>query len=238
MGIGGGAGLPKALWAYNVIRNAIITMKLAPGETLNEKEACAELGISRTPMREALLRLAQEGLVNIVPSGGTFVNKIAMRKVIEGHLVRSSLEMRMIRLAARHFDPVYEKDFDLLIFRQKEAAKRRDMDEAFKIDNEFHHLLCRVAGFANVWQTIHAATGQLDRVRRQAFPKMGYFDEVTDEHMALYAALRAHDESGAARLLKQHLGGILAAIEYIVQTDANAISGEDDIVLLKGLTDE
>ena len=90
-------------------------MKLAPGETLSEKDTCAELGISRTPMREAVLRLAQEGLVNIVPSGGTFINKIVMKKVIEGHLVRSSLEMRTIRLAARNFDPVHERDLDLLI---------------------------------------------------------------------------------------------------------------------------
>lgn len=232
-----GAGQPKAVWAYNVIRDAIITMKLAPGETLNEKETCAELGISRTPMREALLRLAQEGLVNIVPSGGTFVNKIAMRKVIEGHLIRSSLEMRTVRLAARNFDPVHEKDLDLLIFRQQEAAKRRDIDEAFKVDNEFHRLLCRIAGFPNVWQTIHNATGQLDRVRRQAFPKIGYFEEVLEEHVALYAAIKARDESEAAKLLKEHLGGINAVVEYVLQADADIITGEDDIVLLNALSD-
>lgn len=231
-----GAGQPKAAWAYNVIRGAIITMKLAPGETLNEKETCAELGISRTPMREALLRLAQEGLVNIVPSGGTFVNKIAMRKVIEGHLIRSSLEMRTVRLAARNFDPMHEKDLDLLIFRQQEAAKRRDIDEAFKVDNEFHRLLCRIAGFPNVWQTIHNATGQLDRVRRQAFPKIGYFEEVLDEHVALYAAIKAHDENQAAKLLKEHLGGINSVVEYVLQADADIITGEDDIVLLKALS--
>nr|WP_284739302.1 GntR family transcriptional regulator [Rhizobium sp. CG5] len=225
--------MPKALWAYNVIRDAIITMKLAPGETLNEKAICAELGISRTPLREAVLRLAQEGLVSIVPSGGTFVNKIVMRKVIEGHLVRSSLELRTVRLAARNFDPVYNKDFDLLIFRQQDAAKRRDVDEAFKVDNEFHQLLCRIAGFPNIWQTIHTAAGQLDRVRRQAFPKTGYFEEVIEDHVALYAAISRHDEDEAARLLDLHLGGILAVVEYALQTNADMISGEDEIVLLK-----
>lgn len=228
-----GAGQPKALWAYNVIRDAIITMKLAPGETLNEKAICAELGISRTPLREAVLRLAQEGLVSIVPSGGTFVNKIVMRKVIEGHLVRSSLELRTVRLAARNFDPIYDKDFDLLIFRQQDAAKRRDVDEAFKVDNEFHQLLCRIAGFPNIWQTIHTATGQLDRVRRQAFPKAGYFEEVVEDHVALCGAIRRHDEDEAARLLDLHLGGILAVVDYALQTNADMISGEDEIVLLK-----
>ncbi len=230
-----GSSLPKAIWAYNVIRDAIITMKLAPGETLNEKETCAELGISRTPMREAVLRLAQEGLVNIVPSGGTFVNKIVIRKVIEGHLVRSSLEMRTVKLAARNFDPVYERDLDLLIFRQQDAGKHRDIDEAFKVDNEFHRLLCRIAGFPNVWQTIHNATGQLDRVRRLAFPKMGYFEEVSDEHVALTAAIKAHDEGEAARLLKIHFAGIFAVVQFVLQTDAAIMTGEGDIELLKAL---
>jgi DNA-binding GntR family transcriptional regulator len=230
-----GGGQPKALWAYNVIRDAIITMKLAPGETLNEKETCTELGISRTPMREAVLRLAQEGLVNIIPSGGTYVNKIVMRKVIEGHLVRSSLEMRTVRLAARNFDPVYERDLDLLIFRQNDAGKRRDIDEAFKVDNEFHHLLCRIAGFPNVWQTILAATGQLDRVRRLAFPKMGYFEEVIDEHTALYAAIKARDEHEAARLLKIHFGGIFAVVDFVLEADAHIITGEQDIPLLEAI---
>lgn len=232
-----GAGLPKALWAYNVIRDAIITMKLAPGETLSEKDTCAELGISRTPMREAVLRLAQEGLVNIVPSGGTFINKIVMKKVIEGHLVRSSLEMRTIRLAARNFDPVHERDLDLLIFRQHDAAKRRDVNEAFNVDNEFHRLLCRISGFPDIWQTIHNATGQLDRVRRRGFPKIGYFDEVIEEHVALSTAIKARDEDEAVTLLRRHLSGISAVIEYVVQTDADAISGKDHIALLNGLED-
>jgi len=132
---------------------------------------------------------------------------------------------------------VHEKDLDLLIFRQQEAAKRRDIDEAFKVDNEFHRLLCRIAGFPNVWQTIHNATGQLDRVRRQAFPKIGYFEEVLEEHVALYAAIKAHDEIRAAKLLKEHLGGINAVVEYVLQADADIITGEDDIVLLNALSD-
>jgi DNA-binding GntR family transcriptional regulator len=225
-------GQPKALFAYNIIRDAIITMKLEPGATLNERETCGELGISRTPMREAVLRLAQEGLVNIIPSGGTFVNKIAMRKVIEGHLVRSSLEMRIVRLAARSFDPSFEKDLDLLMFRQQEASKRRDVDDAFQIDNEFHRLLCRIAGFPNIWQTIHTATGQLDRVRRQAFPKTGYFDEVLNEHRAIYAALKAGNEETAAQLLKEHLDGIYPVVEFVMQHNPEIVSGEGDLALL------
>jgi DNA-binding GntR family transcriptional regulator len=232
-----GSGQPKAVWAYDVIRDAIITSKLAPGETLNEKETCAALGISRTPMREAVLRLAQEGLLNVVPSGGTFVNDILVRKVIEGHLVRSSLESRTIRLAARYFEPAHGKHLDLLMFRQEQAARIRDTGDAFTVDDEFHQCLCRIAGFPNIWQTIHAATGQLDRVRRRAFPKAGYFSEVVNEHQLIYDALKSNDEEAAASALKVHLQGIVPALEFVLSDDPAIVTRAEDLTLIRNIAD-
>ncbi|PZU24187.1 MAG: transcriptional regulator [Shinella sp.] len=227
-----GDGQPKAAKTYSELRDAIITMKLQPGVALQEREICAQLAISRTPMREAVLRLAQEGLVNVIPSGGTFVNKISVRDVIEGQIVRDALELRMVRLAARNFDSTHERAFDLLMFRQQEAGKRRDADEAFTIDNEFHRQICTVAGFPNIWQTIHAATGQLDRLRRQAFPKEGFFDEVVEEHAAIQKALAAHDEAEAVRLMKAHLNGIAQVLRFVMASDPGIVSDEQELALL------
>ncbi|MCX8998025.1 GntR family transcriptional regulator [Rhizobiaceae bacterium BDR2-2] len=227
-----GDGQPKAVKAYNELRDAIITMKLPPGAALHEREICAQLGISRTPMREAVLRLAQEGLVNVIPSGGTFVNKISVRDVIEGQIVRDALEMRMVRLAARNFQPDRQRDFDLLMFRQQEAAKRADADDAFAIDNEFHRLICTVAGFPNIWQTIHASTGQLDRLRRRAYPKEGFFDEVVEEHAAIQKAIAAHDEAEAVRLMKVHIDGIAAVLRFVMASYPDIMSDEDDTAIL------
>ncbi|AYD02623.1 GntR family transcriptional regulator [Neorhizobium sp. NCHU2750] len=220
------AGQPKAQTAYNYIRHGIITMRMEPGATISEKETCAELGVSRTPMREAVLRLAQEGLVNVVPSGGTFVNSISLRGVIEGHLIRSSLELRMVRLAARVYDPAHERDFDLLMFLQGNAAKRQDYDQSFSIDNDFHRLLCTMAGFPDVWQTIHNATGQLDRVRRRAIPRSGFFDEVEKEHRAIYDAIRAGDADAAYDLMRQHLDDTAKVVEYVIAEEPGLIVEE------------
>ena len=230
-----GNGQPKAQWAYNVIRDAIITMALEPGTMLSEKETCAKLGISRTPMREAVLRLAQEGLVNVVPSGGTFISKISVRGVIEGQIVRSSLELRMVRLAARTYDPVFEKDFDLLMFLQGDAAKRQDYDEAFSVDNAFHQLISKAAGFPNVWHTIRNATGQLDRVRRRAYPKSGYFDEVVEEHRAIYEAIRTRNEDEAYTLLRQHLDDIEQVLAFVVAEDPGIVVQEENAGILDAL---
>lgn len=230
-----GDGQPKALKAYNAIRSAIITMKLEPGAVLLEREICTQLGISRTPMREAVLRLSQEGLVNVIPSGGTFVNKISVRDVIEGQIVRDALEIRMVRLAARRFDPVRQRDFDLLLFRLQEAAKRADADEAFAIDNEFHQLICAAAGFPRVWQTIHNTTGQLDRLRRRAYPKAGFFDEVIEEHTAIQNAIFARDEALALQLMKVHLDGIAQVLRFVMESDPGIVTDEEDLAVLDAL---
>lgn len=221
-----GAAPPKALAAYNFIRHAIITMRMEPGATISEKETCAELGVSRTPMREAVLRLAQEGLVKVVPSGGTFVNGISLRGVIEGHLIRSSLELRMVRLAARVYDPRHDRDFDLLMFLQGNAAKRQDFDQSLAVDNDFHRFLCALAGFPDVWQTIHNATGQLDRVRRRAIPRSGFFDEVEKEHSAIYDAIRVGDGDAAYELMRQHLDDTAKVVEYVIAEEPGLIVEE------------
>lgn len=229
------SGQPKALYAYDAIRSAIISSRLAPGSVVNEKETCQELGVSRTPMREAVLRLAQEGLIQVVPSGGTFVSKIDIRKILEGHLVRASIEMQTTRIAARHYHESFNKDLDLLIFRQQNAMDHRDTDEAFNVDNEFHRLICRIAGFSNLWQTIHAATGQLDRARRLVFPQIGFFDEVVTEHSAIYQALKNRDEKTAVSLMHVHLGSIKQIVTHVLSLDGDHQSSSDDLTLLEDI---
>ncbi|PTW58982.1 GntR family transcriptional regulator [Breoghania corrubedonensis] len=226
-----GRGKPKAELAYDFLRDAVITMKLPPDATLAEKELCAELGISRTPLREAVLRLAHEGLLTIVPGGGTYVNKISLRGVLQGHLVRSSIEFRIVRLAARAYNPEHDRDFDLLLYLQEEANRRGDYDQALRVDTDFHRLLCRVAGFPDIWQIVHNATGQLDRVRYRAFDKSGMTQEIVVEHRALYDALRAKDGNRAHALLRKHLDDISHIIDFVRASAPEALLQEDDLDL-------
>lgn len=226
---------PKAVLAYNSIRESIIKMEREPGAILSEKDICAEFNISRTPVREAVLRLVQEGLINIIPGDGTFVSKISVRSVIEGQIIRSSLELRMVRLAARTYSSKFDKDFQLLMFLQNDAAQRSDYDEAFSIDNEFHKMICKVAGFPNVWQTIHSAIGQLDRVRYRAFPQSGYFDAMVNEHCAVYEAIRRHDEETACDLIRGHLDDIARMLSLVVNENPSIVIQEEDIDILNEL---
>lgn len=99
----------KSVQVYELLRIAIISLEMPPDSAVVEKDICAQLGISRTPLREAILQLAKESLIKIAPSDGTFVNKIIIREVLQGQLVRDTIEMRLTKLAARNFKREYEK---------------------------------------------------------------------------------------------------------------------------------
>ena len=224
-------GKPKAELAYDFLREAVITMKLQPDSTLAEKELCAQLDISRTPLREAVLRLAQEGLLTVVPGGGTYVSKISLRGVLQGHLVRSSIEFRIVRLAARAYTPDHDRDFELLLYLQADANRRGDYDRALQVDTDFHRLMCRVAGFPDIWQIVHNATGQLDRVRYRAFDKTGLTQEIEVEHRALYDALKSNDGDRAHALLRKHLDDISHVIDFMKSSAPEVLLQEDDLDL-------
>ena len=210
--------------AYNRLLELILAGKIAPGTMLQERKLAEMLSMSRTPLRDAILRLAQQRLVTVVPSDATFVNKIILDEVIEGQLVRESLELRMVALAAERFEPARQSAFELVLFREADAARRGDNAESFALDNDFHRLLCACAGFPRVWDTIHLATGQLDRVRRNAFPLQNYHVEVLDEHRAIFEALCRRDAEHAVSLLRTHLGGTLNSLRILLAREPDFVA--------------
>jgi len=215
--------VPKAARVYEALRDAIIAMRLRPGARLVEKDICAELGVSRTPFRDAVMRLAGQRLVTVVPSDATFVNKIILEEVVEGQIVRESLELRFAAIAASRFDPSFEQDFELLLWRQAKAASRRDVDESFRIDRDFHRLLCRCAGFPGIWDTIHEANGQLDRVLYRAFPLQHHYDEVIDEHRGMVDALRRRDHERIVAIMGPHLRDNLRSFRVLMDREPDLV---------------
>lgn len=222
------ADLPKAARVYALLREAIIGMHLRPGVRLVEKELCEVFAVSRTPLRDAILRLAQQRLVTVVPSDATFVNKITLDDVVEGQIVRESLELRMAALAARRFTPDDRAAFELILLREAHAAKHRDNAASFETDNAFHRRLCACAGFPHVWDTIHDATGQLDRVRRHSFPLEDFHVEVLEEHRAIFEALCRGDAEGAVARLGAHLAGNIASLRILLTREPDLVSFDPD----------
>jgi DNA-binding GntR family transcriptional regulator len=197
---------------YAALREAIVSAELAPGRRLSENELADRLGVSRTPVREALARLRDERLVAVVPQRGTFVCLIDPDAVADASFVREALECNAIRLATARASPA-----DLEALTENVAAQERaeaaDDSEAFDdLDEELHQRLCRMSGREIAWRLSQRARGQLDRVRRLSLPEPGYRAEMIAEHRAVLEAVAAGDPETAERVLRHHLRMVLSSM--------------------------
>ncbi|MDT4848063.1 HTH-type transcriptional repressor RspR [compost metagenome] len=202
---------------YDLLRNAIISLRLQPGDVINEKELCAQLDISRTPLREAILQLASQKLINIKPNSSTTVSLIKLKDVIEGQLVRESIEYRTVRLAARFYEKDRIDPFATVLMRQKFASEHGSVDEFYALDEEFHRIICECSGYPNLWRLLNGAKGQLDRVRRMAFPAQNHFPEVIKEHEQIASAIRASDEEEAVEAMRFHIDSIFETLQILTK---------------------
>ncbi len=194
---------PAGEQVYAHLRRAIVTWRLRPGDAVAEHEITRDLDISRTPLREALRRLAEDGLVVIRPQAGTFVSVPDRHGWEEGRAIRRALELEGVRFAA---DRVTDDDLQRLAFlisQQERAVERNATDASFELDDDFHAAVSRLSGFPRLWKLIDGAKAQIDRFRYAAMPDRGH--DAIVEHRQILDALRSRDADQAAALLARHL---------------------------------
>ncbi len=197
------------------IRADILSMILVPGTPLSEKTLTERYRISRTPVREALIRLAEEGLVDIFPQSGTFVGRIPVDALPEAVVVRQALEGATIGLA---IDRATDDDFarlEVLIARQQAMANLNDQNGFHGEDEAFHEELTIIAGHPGLWRVIHAAKTQIDRCRRLTLPKAGRMIQVVREHTEVLTALKSRDKQAAETAMRLHLSTVLPDADAI-----------------------
>ena len=195
---------------YASLRDAIVSAELEPGRRLSENELADLIGVSRTPVREALIRLQDERLVAIVPQLGTFVTLISAGAVADAAFVREALECAAVRLAADH---AHTEDLTALHANLAAQDRARDEDDpaAFdRLDDDLHRQLCDLSGHAIAWQLSRRANGHLDRVRRLSLPEPGYVGEMLAEHRAIVAAVGEADADAAEAAMRHHLRMVLS----------------------------
>ncbi len=208
--------LPKTAQVYGIMRRAIVNLHLAPGSNVNEKLICDQLGISRTPLREAILQLQSENLVSIVPNSGTYISKIDLQSVFDGQLVRDALELKVVRLAASRMTPQFERALDFNLHQQKRMATDVDYDEFYLLDEAFHAMICEFGASAYIWKIINGAKAQLDRVRRMSYPLVSHLDVVLNEHSAVVDGLKQRDPEAAAAAMKGHIDRVFTMIRRLI----------------------
>lgn len=204
---------------HAVLRDEIVRMHLKPLDILNEKQLGQRFGVSRTPVREALLRLADEGLVEIYPQSGTFVSRIPRRALYEAILIRKALEATTVSLAiaARKDDRLGGLDANQQALAQ--AARDGDIAEFHQVDSDFHQLIADIAGYPGIWTVIAQVKVQIDRYRYITLPQKGRLDLVVAEHAAIIEGIRRRDDGAAVLAMSQHIGRMTEELQDIEHLD-------------------
>jgi DNA-binding GntR family transcriptional regulator len=194
--------------AYDTLRAMIVRGEMAPQSRLSEPELTERLAVGRTPLREALLRLMQDGLVEIYPQSGSFVTRISLAQLEEAQFVRERLESGIIRRVATHADKRDVARLRTLLQRQQDAAADEDAEQFHDLDEEMHAAFCTVAGWPDVWRLIHRSKVHMDRVRWLSLPLDGHMPHLVVQHRAIVEAVAAGDADGAEAAMRDHLSEI------------------------------
>jgi DNA-binding GntR family transcriptional regulator len=206
-----------ATWehVYELLREAIVAVELEPGQRLSENELALRIGVSRTPIREAIVRLRDDRLVEIVPQLGTFVTRISPAAVADAQFVRESLECAAVKLAAKRADAAAIEALHATLRRQAETQDAHDLDRFYALDDEFHHAICDLSGRGIAWTLSQRASGHLNRIRRLSLMRHDYIGEMIAEHHTVLEAIAAHKPSQGERALRAHLQMVVSSLPEI-----------------------
>jgi GntR family transcriptional regulator, rspAB operon transcriptional repressor len=206
---------PARLFVYAAIRDAIVRAELEPGARLSENELADQLGVSRTPIREALARLRDDRLVEVVPQLGTFVSRISTQAVTDAQFIREALECAAIRRAAER---IGDEDLERLeenLRSQERARDSDDLDAWYLLDDAYHRTLCDLSGHPSVWPVSERAKSHLNRLRRISLTMPDYMPEMLVEHRAVVDAVGRRDPDAAEEALRHHLRMVLREVPRI-----------------------
>lgn len=206
---------------YNKLKQQIVSLELPPGTSLSEKEMSLAFEVSRTPVRESFVRLAQEGLVLVLPQRGTKVSLIDSELVEEARFMREQLEKAVIRLACEAFPENKLEELEANLAEQKESIEHHDGKRMFELDESFHRILfegCRKQG---TWNIIQQMNAHLNRSRMLWLSADPHWSHLYEQHRDMADAIRRQDGDYAERIMQEHLSLIISNLTVLKEKHPN-----------------
>jgi DNA-binding GntR family transcriptional regulator len=200
---------------YELLRELIVSLTLTPGTALVRAELASQYGVSQTPVRDALMRLEEEGLVDVVPQAGTRVSKIDLAKAGQAHFLRRSIELEMVRDLAIRCDPTLPPRLRAALAQQAGHLAAQDFKGFAAADQDFHRMLYAAANMMDLWQLVRSRSGHIDRLRRLHLPALGKAQRVLNDHTLIVDAIAAADPELAQNHLRLHLSHTLSQVDEI-----------------------
>ncbi|MDP9606698.1 GntR family transcriptional regulator [Variovorax sp. NFACC27] len=197
------------------LREAILALELVPGTVLQRQELADRFGVSQTPVREALLRLNEEGLVDVFPQHATLVSRIDISAAREAHFLRRSIELELVHQLAVEESPGLVDQLKGVIAQQAALATSQRYGDFVNADRAFHRLMYEAGGVLGLWDLVGRVSGHVDRLRRLHLPTAGKTEAILRDHRAITRAIEAKDPDAAQAALRKHLSGTLSAVNEI-----------------------
>jgi DNA-binding GntR family transcriptional regulator len=200
------------------LRRRILDVRMPPGAPIVEAGIAQRFGTSRTPVREALLRLADEGLVDIRPQRGTYVARLALPRIAEALFVRQAVECAVLeRVVPRADRAALAARLAAIVDAHEAALDAGDVDRGFAADAQFHRELVEASGLAGVWDVVARAREMHQRIRAIAVPELGSARTAIAEHRAIVRAVRAGRVDAARAAMARHVARNLALAEELAR---------------------
>lgn len=190
---------------YGLVRKLILTGLIGPGDIIDEKEIAALLNVSRTPVREAVKKLSDEHLVDVVAQSGTRASRIDRREVEQAFIIRRALEMESAAQAATRMDNTHADTLSDLLVMHARALERKDFIKAVALDDSFHRQIAVISDLPRLWQAIEISKAQLDRCRYMMLPRAGEAEATLEQHREIIRALMSRDSERARAAMASHL---------------------------------
>lgn len=206
--------------AYDIILKKIIDAEYEPGQKISEKKIEEDLQIGRTPVREALLQLRQEQLINVIPQSGTYIAKIDLKDVLDARFVRASVERRIMREAATlKLNEEQIAYLDRIIENEKRTRESDDFPAFLDSDDVFHEYFYKLTDHQRVWDWLKKINIQFNRFRflRLKVQKLSW-QGLIEEHIAIYKAIKTNDVNEADRLTANHMHRMLDEEESLIKS--------------------
>lgn len=206
---------------YHSLKDAILSLAYQPGQILRKGDICDQLGISRSPVSEAVTRLAAEGLVDVVPQAGTFVARFSMDEIREGAFLREALELAAVERVAGTItdDQIVLLKRNLRV--QEALVEDSDFQGFYKMDAEMHEMILGLTGYRRLAQMAETSWLQVNRARQLILPNPGRVSDTLAEHRLIIAALADRDAQAARDATQTHLRQLLRYLEPLERDHPN-----------------
>ncbi|NCC65903.1 MAG: GntR family transcriptional regulator [Spirochaetia bacterium] len=202
---------------YQALRSEILSLRFKPGEELNLQLLSVQLQVSRSPVRDALMRLSSDNLVDIFPQKGTRVSLIDLKQVEEERFLRKSLEesavKKFIHLAKEEHFVAMKKAID----EQQSCADNKDFVNFLEVDNQYHAIIFKAIGMQRIWKIINAQGGNHHRIRLLSFYEKNVLPNIIEQHQHMLQACKEKNLDAILKLEDKHLSKLLQETESMVE---------------------